>query len=579
MNFSIYYDGDCPFCTRYVRFLRLREAAGSPRLVDLRQAPEAVARFTDLGIQVDQGMVVELDGRLHAGADAMNVLALMSSPVGVFNHFNRAVFSSARLSALLYPWLRAGRNAALFTLGRKQVTTGTQQWADFFALFGIAWGFFCFLHLVSYAFFFHSEVYPTTVAIGALGVALIYKPASHRVFFLSIPVMCIDAWLQAPMFSNHTMLKNFVLLTMLGAGARQMLRGGNWDDFLRDFVPGLRVLLAVMYVFGVFHKINSDFLNADTSCAVALWVRMPLGLPAIDHPLFLQLTMWGTLVIETLILLCLLLPSLRGVGIWIGIAFHSLLGMSEYAMYPQFSLLTVCLHLAYLDGRAVQRLALSPVWIGAERFAISRRGRTAIAGWLVLIAVIARTGAYSSVGIAFLLPVLLLLLLLAHLPRRVEAGRERLLWSRSLAVNLISLLFFFNCITPYLGLKTSQSMNMFANLRLEGGISNHRLLPNAPGPFHYLEDLIEIEAVRGSQYLAYVQREDLRMVYYDFLDQLDREPHAVVSYIRNGVLHENQTASMLATERERVLHPAWMRKWFHFNPVDLREPKPCALDR
>jgi len=33
---TVFYDGECPFCTRYVRLLRLRRAAGTVRLVDLR---------------------------------------------------------------------------------------------------------------------------------------------------------------------------------------------------------------------------------------------------------------------------------------------------------------------------------------------------------------------------------------------------------------------------------------------------------------------------------------------------------------------------------------------------------------
>ena len=31
------YDGDCPFCSRYVQYLRLRQAAGPVRLVNARE--------------------------------------------------------------------------------------------------------------------------------------------------------------------------------------------------------------------------------------------------------------------------------------------------------------------------------------------------------------------------------------------------------------------------------------------------------------------------------------------------------------------------------------------------------------
>ena len=36
------YDGECPFCTRYVHYTRLKDAAGAVRLIDAREAgPEA----------------------------------------------------------------------------------------------------------------------------------------------------------------------------------------------------------------------------------------------------------------------------------------------------------------------------------------------------------------------------------------------------------------------------------------------------------------------------------------------------------------------------------------------------------
>src|SRR5690606_25765599 len=40
---TIVYDGDCPFCTSYIRLLRIRDAAGPVRLVNAREDHDVVA--------------------------------------------------------------------------------------------------------------------------------------------------------------------------------------------------------------------------------------------------------------------------------------------------------------------------------------------------------------------------------------------------------------------------------------------------------------------------------------------------------------------------------------------------------
>ncbi|HEY7841670.1 MAG TPA: DCC1-like thiol-disulfide oxidoreductase family protein [Gammaproteobacteria bacterium] len=115
------YDGDCPFCSRYVKWVRLRENLPGLRLINARTGGAELEQVRSAGLDVDQGMVFAMDGRLYHGEECINVLALLSTPVGPFNRLNRLVFSSARLAALLYPALRAGRGAALALLGRSRI--------------------------------------------------------------------------------------------------------------------------------------------------------------------------------------------------------------------------------------------------------------------------------------------------------------------------------------------------------------------------------------------------------------------------------------------------------------------------
>lgn len=118
---QIVYDGDCPFCASYVTLTRLRAAAGKVELIDARSDHPILAEITRAGLDLDAGMVMKQDGRLYHGDDVVHRLALMTTGSGPFNAAMAAVFRSPTRAKLLYPWLKAGRSAALALLGRGKI--------------------------------------------------------------------------------------------------------------------------------------------------------------------------------------------------------------------------------------------------------------------------------------------------------------------------------------------------------------------------------------------------------------------------------------------------------------------------
>jgi predicted DCC family thiol-disulfide oxidoreductase YuxK len=115
------YDGECPFCSRYVRHVRLRQAIGTITLANAREHATLVEEVQRLGFSVDTGMVLKLDGNYYHGADCIHALALLTTPSGWFNRLNSLVFRSKTASRVLYPVLRAGRNLTLRLLGRTRL--------------------------------------------------------------------------------------------------------------------------------------------------------------------------------------------------------------------------------------------------------------------------------------------------------------------------------------------------------------------------------------------------------------------------------------------------------------------------
>jgi predicted DCC family thiol-disulfide oxidoreductase YuxK len=117
----IIFDGECPFCSAYVRLARLREAAGRVYLLNAREPHPLVEEAIKAGYNLDDGMALKVGDTIYHGDSCVHQLALMSSGSGAFNRLNYWIFKSPRRTKVLYPILRHFRNLTLRILGRKRI--------------------------------------------------------------------------------------------------------------------------------------------------------------------------------------------------------------------------------------------------------------------------------------------------------------------------------------------------------------------------------------------------------------------------------------------------------------------------
>ncbi len=115
------YDKECPACNNYCQVIRIREDVGDLKIVDARENSQVLDEITEMGLDIDQGMVLKMGGQIYYGSDAIHTLALISSKLGIFNRVNYWIFKSKSLSAILYPILRACRNLLLKILGKTKI--------------------------------------------------------------------------------------------------------------------------------------------------------------------------------------------------------------------------------------------------------------------------------------------------------------------------------------------------------------------------------------------------------------------------------------------------------------------------
>jgi predicted DCC family thiol-disulfide oxidoreductase YuxK len=117
----VVYDADCPLCNTYVRMTRLSKAVGTPTLVNARERPDLVKALAERGVNLDEGMAVYYQGRIYAGSDAVNLLALLTTPSDLANRVVATALGRPTVARAVYPFLRAGRNVLLKLKGKPQL--------------------------------------------------------------------------------------------------------------------------------------------------------------------------------------------------------------------------------------------------------------------------------------------------------------------------------------------------------------------------------------------------------------------------------------------------------------------------
>ncbi|MGH1469877.1 MAG: DCC1-like thiol-disulfide oxidoreductase family protein [Cellvibrionaceae bacterium] len=115
------YDGECPVCSNYVAFVKFKERVGEIEVMDCRQFPEIVTIARASGYELNDGMILIVEGRLYYGKEAVHQMALLSGETGIFNRFQSLLFRYKFVSTLLYPLMVMGRKCLLFLIGRPRI--------------------------------------------------------------------------------------------------------------------------------------------------------------------------------------------------------------------------------------------------------------------------------------------------------------------------------------------------------------------------------------------------------------------------------------------------------------------------
>jgi hypothetical protein len=115
------YDGECPVCNTYVKYIRIRETVGRLHLVDARHPSDLLDEVTAAGLDIDHGMVLKFNDVIYYGSDAVYVLTMLGTASGIFNRINYYFFGSKISANIFYPLGKAFRTLLLKLLGIKYI--------------------------------------------------------------------------------------------------------------------------------------------------------------------------------------------------------------------------------------------------------------------------------------------------------------------------------------------------------------------------------------------------------------------------------------------------------------------------
>ncbi len=118
---EIIYDGQCPVCRNINQYRRLKESGATITLTDARDLSAGEIRgYLDEGTDLNNDMIVIVDGRKHVGGSALRVLSELSDGTSMLGRIVDAMFRSSSRPGLyrIFVWLR---RLLLRLLGRTEI--------------------------------------------------------------------------------------------------------------------------------------------------------------------------------------------------------------------------------------------------------------------------------------------------------------------------------------------------------------------------------------------------------------------------------------------------------------------------
>jgi hypothetical protein len=414
---------------------------------------------------------------------------------------------------------------------------------------------------------------PWSLAVVVAAVAVLLRPSCvGRLVTLAVVHLVWFGFHVSHALYIHWFLTAIVDTVIVVGAVATRLQGPLTHARLTSTVASsLRWILLIALFSAGFSKLNTSFLNPDTSCAVALLefqrVTFPFSLLP-DASWTQSAAIYVTLIAELGAPLMLCVRRTRMLGMLLAAGFFFLIGTNPQAKLYEFSTIFVSLMLFFAPAELFVRIrdqlrghaaAARVRWLLAS--AAWRRARPFLVAALVYLGVylvsyseiepLAREHRFFVARLSYAvgLPALVALYVWGcFVLRTTQQSAVPMLFSRPRALLVLPLLFFVHEASTYLGYKRSPTVTMAGNLMIERGYSNHIVVTGLPE----LEGNRVVTLVRSSDPL-FDGKGRRGVTWAGFRDYLARNPDTSVTFELEGV-RESITR---AGDDPRFAHPSF----------------------
>ena len=336
------------------------------------------------------------------------------------------------------------------------------------------------------------------------------RPTSLLRFSSLLAAEVIAVWRDMPEVGDHILLVGLSGACLLGHWVASALRercpptaGEIWEAA----APFLRASALIVYAFAALSKMNGDFLDPELSCAATMSANVTWFDPSLLGSWRVEPAIWSTILIEATLPVLLAVRRTRGLGLVLGVGFHVVLALAGNV---PFAAVMLALYSAFLPADAPSRVRA--LFAGGRASGVLERARrrppwfdpaallVLAAGWLLADRLAAANATLAGVlleevtrATVVAIAVVAAALALAtrrrgRRPARPARSRPRIQAVFAVGIALLAI----NGLSPYLGLKSATSFNMFSNLRTEPGRWNHELIPEAVRIFGAQDHLVRV---------------------------------------------------------------------------------------
>lgn len=455
-------------------------------------------------------------------------------------------------------------------------------------LFAFGWALAAWFHLLGNT---RGALDLPHVVLAVAVVSVLLRPGALGPLLVLAGAGFWTAWEETPMLSNHWLLFGFVNLALVvaTAGAAIRLRGAPAPERVaRTFFPAARACLLAFYLFAAFAKLNSAFFDPAVSCATHFFDQSVrsiglggLGLQDVSGVQWAVIV--STATIELAIPFLLMVRRTRPVGVAVAVAFHSVLSIDRSHQFVDFTSLLTVLFLLFLPPSFADEVVdrARRVWRGAHRRLGVRPTLTAASVTVAVVglALAAEMGEPTANASRTLIwwiwqpiAVTVLVLVIGYLRRNAPvrapafAPLPRWLW-------VVPALVVLNSLSPYLELKTAHSGNMYSNLRVVDGESNHFVVRRG---LPLTDEHAELVRIVSSPHpgLQWYADQDLALTRTQLRSYLADNPDVAVTYV---VGSSDPVTVTRAGDHPDLVEPVpwWRERLFVFRSVSLTTPEAC----